>query len=136
MSLAAASSSPVARVLVVDDEPLILQLCEAVLDQYEVVTAADVASAMAILSMESFDAILSDVWMPGRSGLDFLALFRSVDTETPFLLLTASPDRQGAERAARLGATRYLSKPVDPVRLRREIADAVGWRRTQHSSAG
>ena len=59
------------------------------------------------------DLIISDLRMPGRSGLEVLAGLRMNDCATPFILLTAFGDRQTHEDARRLGATAVFDKPLD-----------------------
>ena len=60
-----------------------------------------------------FDIVLTDVCMPGMSGLDVLAGFRKYDTLTPFILITGFGDPETHERAYALGASAVIDKPFD-----------------------
>ena len=74
-----------------------------------------------------YDVIVSDVNMPGLSGLDVLAALRCADWTTPVILITAFGDQQIRAEAEALGAARRLDKPVDPGALRAAVARATGY---------
>jgi EAL domain-containing protein (putative c-di-GMP-specific phosphodiesterase class I) len=121
-------SSP--RVLVVDDDPDLLELYGRALAGcgLEVETAPDGRSAEALLG-GAFDAIVSDVHMPGLDGVQLLRAVRERDLDVPVLLNTADPGTESAIQAVELGALRYLVKPVPVRTLRDAVQDAVRLRR-------
>ena len=88
-----------ARVLVVDDDTFILRLCDQALraEGYEVVALQDGAAAVE-RTTEGFDAIVSDIQMPGLDGLQLLRRVRERDLDVPILLITADPSLDTAER--------------------------------------
>jgi EAL domain-containing protein (putative c-di-GMP-specific phosphodiesterase class I) len=102
------------RVLVADDElPLARSLARVLAGAgYEVITVTDGPSAISALQQHDFDVILSDIHMPGMSGVDLLRSVRAHDLDVPVVLMTADPQIQTATDAVELGALQYLVKPV------------------------
>ena len=105
-----------ARILVVDDEPLTRDLLQMHLERcgHDVLTAENAVHAVHALHDHDFDLVLSDVDMPAMDGLQLLEHIRTdeITSHLPVILLTARTDQATAARAARLGANRYLCKPV------------------------
>jgi CheY-like chemotaxis protein len=114
------------RVLIVDDEPLVLKSVARVvrLMGYDVTLAADGYEAIEQLRARPFDVIVSDVSMPQMDGLELLKRVREIDRRVPVVLATGTPDEGDAQAALELGAFRYLVKPVDPGRLRLVLEQA------------
>jgi EAL domain-containing protein (putative c-di-GMP-specific phosphodiesterase class I)/CheY-like chemotaxis protein len=106
-------------VLVVDDEPAICRLFSRVLGTagYEAVTAQGGAEATKAVANTRFDAIVSDISMPGMDGLQLLRTVRGTDFDVPVILITGDPTLDTAIRAVEYGALRYLSKPIEPAAL-------------------
>ncbi|MBC2666806.1 response regulator transcription factor [Novosphingobium flavum] len=102
------------RILCVDDEPAILRLIGAVLarDGHEAVTAADGQSALAALGRGQIDAVLLDLGLPDRDGLELIPLFRA-RAGLPVIVLTARGDVAEKVAALDLGASDYVTKPFD-----------------------
>jgi two-component system cell cycle response regulator len=115
-----------ATILVVDDSPVNLSLIRSTLEPsgYKVITAAVPKEAIVLARQRPLDLILSDLHMPGRSGLDFL---REVKADphlrlVPFLLCSASEsDQAERERAFALGAEKFISRPIEPQALLSEV---------------
>ncbi len=80
---------------------------------YVVTTASDGKIASEILKGATFDVVLSDISMPGMTGLDLLRRVRDFDLDIPVLLMTGAPDVRSAVEALEHGALRYLTKPLD-----------------------
>jgi two-component system response regulator HydG len=101
------------KILVVDDETAILETLEILFrgEGYDVVMADSGPKALAALEDEKPDLVLTDVRMPGASGLDVLSVARQVDPEMPVILMTAQASLQSAVRAVNEGAYYYLQKP-------------------------
>ncbi|MFZ5478845.1 MAG: EAL domain-containing protein [Myxococcota bacterium] len=104
---------PTGRVLVADDEPAVLRTVAKVLRAAgnDVCETADGDAAVASISREPFDAILTDISMPGVTGIDLLRMIRERDLDVPVLLMTGEPRLETAIRAVELGAAGYLVKP-------------------------
>ena len=120
-----------AKVMMVDDEPLMTELIQAHLedDGYSnFVVCNQPLQALELLRREKPDVLLLDLMMPGLSGFEVLATMRA-DRElrfTPVIVLTAATGADSKLRALQLGATDFLSKPVDAselvLRLRNTLA--------------
>jgi response regulator RpfG family c-di-GMP phosphodiesterase len=123
-----------ALVLVVDDDPGICRLFNMLLEEagYRVETAEDAHSAQVKLGSNCFDAVISDIVMPGLSGIDLLKKQNLSAPDIPFILVTGNPDLQTASEAVRTGsAVDYLTKPVSTAQLIRSVARAVEIKRVR-----
>ncbi len=115
------------RVLVVDDDEALSRVfARALVDvDYCVQCARDGREAAQLLEKESFDVIVTDIAMPGMSGMELLQLVRKHDFDVPVVLVTGSPDIASAARAVEYGAFRYLEKPVSAGALQDVIGHAT-----------
>ncbi|MCE5215803.1 PAS domain S-box protein [bacterium] len=116
------------RVLLAEDEDEVRDIVRSVLAQhgYEVVTAHDTLSALAALGTAHFDAIVSDLVMPGGGGRQVLAAARSLPGSPPVLLITGMP-HQGLEGdLTQLGARGFLHKPFSLPDLIRALGELMG----------
>jgi len=127
----AASTAPVARVLLVDDERSLLRALAKVLELAGnfVVTASEGRQAITLMQSSAFDVIVSDIRMPGMDGLSLLRAIRATDLDVPVVFLTGSPTFETAVEAIEYGAFRYLTKPVDAAELAAVVARAAKVRR-------
>jgi two-component system, NtrC family, response regulator HydG len=128
----ATPAAPSARLLLVDDDEAACRLLAEVLEReaYRVVTALSADEALAALDEPvPFDAILTDLRMPAKSGLDLLRIVRERDPAALVLVLTAFGDAAAAGDAIRAGAYDFISKPYDIAALRETLARALGRRR-------
>lgn len=100
-------------ILVVDDTPSTLEVIRRNLLNrgFQVLTATDVPSALAILGERPIDLVITDFRMPGQSGLDLVRHVRENHAGAEVLMITGYPSIQGAVEALRLGAEDYLAKP-------------------------
>lgn len=119
--------TPGGRVLVVDDEPLIRRGYAARLREvgHATVEAGGVAEALEIVRGGDVDAVLADIHMGARGGLDLIAELRHPFPDLPVLLMTADPTLESVLAALDLGVFAYLPKPVDTHRLRKVVGRAV-----------
>lgn len=102
------------RILCVDDEPAILRLLEVVLHRggHEVVPANSAAAALAAIAREPIDAVLLDLGLPDRDGLEVLGLIRA-KSDAPVVVVSARSEVQEKVSALDLGASDYVTKPFD-----------------------
>jgi DNA-binding NtrC family response regulator len=109
------------RILVVDDEPNIRRLVSAILRQqgYSVTEAADARMALAALDQERFDLVISDLHMPGLSGIALTKRIRSRDPVLPILIMSGDLDEAYDALTAR--ATAFLPKPFARDRLLKAV---------------
>jgi EAL domain-containing protein (putative c-di-GMP-specific phosphodiesterase class I)/CheY-like chemotaxis protein len=114
-------------VLIVDDEAAIrFGVSEALRhDGYEVEAVGDGTEALARLAARRFEAVLSDISMPGMSGLELLRRVRALDFDLPVVLLTGDPRLETAIEAVDAGALRYLQKPVSIAEIEATLETAV-----------
>ena len=115
------------RILVVDDEPSIRTVLKAHLarDGHEVATAADGAEAVGALTQAPFDLVISDLRMPGMSGLELLAWCTREQPGLPIILITAHGTVDAAVEALKLGAQDFITKPFDLDELKQAVDKAL-----------
>jgi len=104
-----------ARILVVDDDENLRWVLQTQLEDmgYAVTTAADAQQALAVIEKDPPALVLTDLKMPGLSGLDLLEKIRVDYPELPVVLITAFGTIQSAVQAMKAGAYDYLTKPID-----------------------
>ena len=102
-------------ILIVDDDPEIRSGLRRFLEskEYEVHEAQDGDQALEQVKDQSIDVVLTDIYMPTRSGVELLADLKQTHPEIPVILFTGFSSVQGAVEAIKLGADDYLVKPVD-----------------------
>ena len=110
-----------ARILVVDDEKSMQEFLEILLrrEGYDVAVCGSANEAILALESDDFDLVLSDIQMPGMTGLELLDHVKSASPDTLLVLITAYGTTESAVEAMKLGAYDYLTKPcsVDEIRL-------------------
>jgi two-component system, NtrC family, response regulator PilR len=118
-------SQPV--VLVVDDEPDLLELVSLTLSRMQVQTrtAKDIASARRLLQTDSFDLCLTDMRLPDGNGLDLVAWIQENHAAVPVAVISAHGNVESAVRALKLGAFDFVSKPLDLGVLRKLVGSAL-----------
>ncbi len=107
-------------ILVVDDDPVMREMVAELLDEagYRTVLAETAEVALAALDdAPDFGCVLSDVQMPGMSGLELLGALRERCPETPVVLMTSFGSIETAVEAMRLGAHDFVTKPFQSERL-------------------
>jgi DNA-binding NtrC family response regulator len=102
-------------VLVVDDDAALSRTVHRLLTArgYEVVTVNSGQAAIDALLRRHFDVVVSDIQMPGMSGVELLSEVRAHDLDVPVILMTGDPRIETAMEAVSVGALQYLVKPVD-----------------------
>jgi EAL domain-containing protein (putative c-di-GMP-specific phosphodiesterase class I)/CheY-like chemotaxis protein len=116
-----------AHVLVVDDDDGVRRVFGRVLVRagFRITEAQDGTTALALLAKQRFDVILSDIAMPGCSGMQLLAAVREQGYQIQVVLATGNPTLETAMRAGALGAVHYLTKPVEHTLLVDVVRKAV-----------
>lgn len=104
-----------ARLLIVDDEPMIRELLCAFLEDngYCCESSGSVEEALEVLEQGGVDLVISDLHMPEHTGLELLDSISRNYPHTAFLMATAAPDTKSAVQAMRNGAADFLVKPLD-----------------------
>ena len=116
-----------AHLLLVDDDPNTLaSLSRAFrLAGHEATVCDNAARAVELLRAETFDLILSDVVMPGRSGLELLEDLKKAGVKTPIILISGQANIEMAVKATRLGALDFLEKPLSTDKLLVTVENAL-----------
>ena len=111
------------KVLLVDDEPDIIEVIQDRLEAYgfTVVTAGTGLEALKKLSVEKFDGVFLDVKMPEMGGIEALEEIRKRDNKTPIIIITSSSTREAAIEAIAKGANEYILKPFEWTELKGKI---------------
>lgn len=109
------------KVLTVDDSRTMRQMLEVALTAagYEVIQAGDGVEGLETLAVAEPDVIVTDINMPRLDGFGFIEGVRALERHraVPILVLTTESDVEKKERARRAGATGWIVKPFDPVKL-------------------
>ncbi|MDB6018675.1 MAG: Response regulator of zinc sigma-54-dependent two-component system [Pedosphaera sp.] len=128
---APSKSSPGPRILIVDDDDGQRSLLHSFLSTqgFTTIPVASGEQALAVLRTEQISMMISDVRMPGISGLEALRRARKEHSTLPVLLVTAYADIREAVGAMRDGAVNYLSKPIDLDELLATVQQATGVKR-------
>lgn len=114
------------RVLVVDDEPTVREVLSMRIGDwgFQVQTAADAEGARRSLEKSPPDIVISDLVLPESSGLQLLRQLKSGDPGRPVILITAHGSIDDAVEAMKVGATDFLTKPLDYAKLRALLDEA------------
>ena len=119
------------RILIVDDEPYICQLLARYLaaDGYECITALNGEDALKFLESDKFQLLITDIMMPGMSGVDLLNIVRTLYPDLAVMMVTAVNDRETGVLAVELGAYGYIIKPFERNEILINVANVLERRR-------
>ena len=99
-------------ILIVDDDDVIRgMLFDLLSDKYECNTASMAEEALQYLEIENYDAVLTDIAMPGLSGVDLLKRIQERGLATPVVLISGKGSEQDSKSLIDLGAFAYVTKP-------------------------
>jgi DNA-binding NtrC family response regulator len=106
--------------LIIDDEPAVLELMKAVATRagFQVVTSTSGTAALEMLDKERADLVAVDLYMPGIGGIEVLRAIRQTDPDCQVILMSGAATIDSAVEAVKLGAIDYLTKPFDFARMR------------------
>lgn len=119
-----------AKILIVDDEPLIRDALAFKLtkDGYDVDTAEDGEKAIQKIESEEYQIIISDIMMPFISGFELVKILKERGTDAPVLMLTSLNSETAVLKAFDLGADDFMTKPFSPnelsVRIKKLLKNA------------
>ena len=114
-------------ILIVDDDKIMRDMLAAQLQQAEfsTVTAGSTDEALVMLKEGDFAAIVTDLQMPGRDGIELLELVRQEGRDVPVILMTALASEGMARRARESGAYAFLAKPFSFGELLKTVRQAT-----------
>jgi two-component system, NtrC family, response regulator PilR len=115
------------RILVVDDELSMREFLSILLERegYDVTVASSADEALRLMETALFDLVLSDVNMPGLSGIELLSRIKEKSPETAVLMLTAFSAAEQAVEAMKLGAYDYVCKPFKNEEIKQLVKNAL-----------
>ena len=117
------------RVLVVDDDFNIRDtLYELLSEQYVCQTAETAEKALARLEADTYDVVLTDISMPGLSGLELLGHVRQRFPDTPVIIISGITDQDHAQGLIKIGAFDYLLKPFRLDVVEKSVSRAIEYR--------
>lgn len=119
-----------AKVLLVDDEKDFLEIMAERMGArgMEVATAGSAETALAMVTAETYDAVIMDMMMPEVDGLKALKLFKRSWPDLSIILLTGNVPDEKHREAVRLGALAVIEKPADLILLTQKIEEAKALR--------
>lgn len=116
------------RILVIDDDKMLQRAIAFKLrsENYEVITANDVYSALELIDKHKVDGVISDVMMPDISGLSLLSLLKQFYfNRIPVIVISSLGKEQAGQTAIDLGAYAFLEKPLDFDELLRKVSQMI-----------
>ncbi|HQU13687.1 MAG TPA: response regulator [Thermodesulfobacteriota bacterium] len=128
--------NPLKRVLVVDDEPMIVSLLSTILREkgWDVTGAGSGTDGIDQLERARFDVILTDLVMPGDSGIDLLRAAKEIHPDAEVILMTGFATADTAIEAMRNGAFHYIMKPLKPEEVVNLVEKAYSQRQLQREN--
>ena len=125
------------KILIVDDDDAIRDtLYELLSEQYVCQTAETAEKAWARLEADSYDVVLTDISMPGLSGLELLGHIRQKYAETPVIIISGIGDQEHARGLIKLGAFDFLLKPFSLDVVEKSVRRAVEYRQKLQDNVG
>ncbi len=115
-----------AKILIIDDVEQIRQLLGDLLSAHECVLAASAEEALSVLETRVFELVLSDINMPGISGLDLVPRILERSPETVVVMISGEQGIESAIEALRVGAFDYITKPLDVRHVQAAVDRALG----------
>jgi len=113
-------------ILIVDDDDAIRgMLYDLLSEKYECNTASMAEEALQYLEVERYDAILTDIAMPGLTGVELLRRIQETDSKTPVILISGRGSEEDEQDLIELGAFAYLTKPFNLDEIEEVVQRAV-----------
>lgn len=115
-----------ATILIVDDEKIIRELCAQALREYRIVQAGTCEEAVRMYEREHVDLVLSDIIMPGGSGIELLKQIKALDPNATVIMMTGFVDKETVLKALKEDADDFINKPLNLLQLKTSIEKALG----------
>ncbi len=113
-------------ILIVDDDKFIRELCENALYGYRILQAETCEEALKVYAAESVDLILSDICMPGESGIELLKQVKQLDPNATVIIMTGFADKEMLLNALKEDADDFINKPLNFLQLRTAVEKTLG----------
>ena len=126
------------RILITEDDEEMRSLLKDFFEEegFEADSVSNGADALQKLAKDRFDLIITDIRMPGLTGLDILPGIKKLQPETPIIVITAFGNDEVHRRSIERGATSYIEKPIHFGKLRTLVHEMVSSKRTEEIPAG
>jgi DNA-binding NtrC family response regulator len=125
------------RILLVDDEEIVLRSCQRILGaEYEIDTARDGLAALALVNQNDYDLLVLDIKMPKMDGIEVLRRVKEARPDIDVIMVTGLHEIGTAVKAMKLGAQDYLPKPFEPEDLEMAVGRAFDRRSALRGTAG
>jgi two-component system, NtrC family, response regulator AtoC len=117
----------VPAILIVDDDRNLLKILRDIVGALaiDIVTASNAESALSAMESQAFDLVITDLKMPGKSGMDVLALSLKTNPSAPVIMISAFGSIEAAVDAMKKGAYDFITKPFNPEELIQVIKKAL-----------
>ena len=118
------------RILIVDDEPDMLELLNMIITEktpYEVATTNNPLEAEELIRKGKFDVTIVDLKMPGKDGIEVLDAIKKLDEDMPVIMMTAYGTVESAVETMKKGAFDYITKPFRKEQILYTIDRAMKW---------
>ena len=118
---------PEGRILIIDDEDSIRDYLSMMLERegYEVSASENGKKALKLNTKKAYDVVITDIQLPGMTGLEILTALRESDPELPVIIITGHASQESAIEALNMGAFYYLLKPVSNEELKQVVRTAL-----------
>jgi DNA-binding NtrC family response regulator len=115
------------RILVIDDEAVVLDSCKKILSSegFEVALVPTVDDALTLLEHEKFSLLLIDIKMPKRDGLSLMDALRERGEQVPIVVMSGYQTDETIKEAAKRGAAAFIPKPFTPDELLSAVRSAI-----------
>lgn len=126
-----------AKILIIDDEPDMLKLLSMILREktaYEITTTNNPVEAVELVKKGGFDLVISDLKMPGIDGMEIIDAVKSVDVDTPVIIITAFASVESATEAIQKGGFDFITKPFRKEQILFTIEKALKWLNVQREN--
>ncbi|MBN2565549.1 MAG: sigma-54-dependent Fis family transcriptional regulator [Candidatus Eisenbacteria bacterium] len=124
------------RILIIDDEDSIRDYLSMMLERegYAVSASEDGKKALRLNAKDDFDVVITDIQLPGMSGIEILSALRESDPTVPVIIITGHASQESAIEALNIGAFYYLLKPVSNEELKQVVRNALEMRRLRNEN--
>jgi DNA-binding NtrC family response regulator len=115
------------KILVVDDEGIVLDSCQVVLEDegFEVLLVTSVDKALEAIEKEDFALLLADIKMPERDGIYLIGEVNKRRPRMPIVAMSGYPTTETIEEATKMGAATFITKPFTPDELIAEVRQVL-----------
>ncbi|HLL99570.1 MAG TPA: response regulator [Pyrinomonadaceae bacterium] len=125
MKDSAHKTSPKKRILCVEDDRDTCDLLSVLFSEYEVVFAASLQEAFALIENQHFDLYVLDNWLPDGSGIEVCRRIHELKPEVPIIFTSAVGQKSEIKKALDAGAREYLVKPYEPENLQKIVKELI-----------